>query len=47
MKNIESLHIEIRGAVDSSIKICNTEHVRMYVLHVTQPESIVLQLGQE
>jgi sacsin len=37
MKNIESIKIEIGGAVDSSIKICNTEHVRMYVLHVIQP----------
>jgi sacsin len=37
MKNIESIKIEIGGVVDSSIKICNTEHVRMYVLHVIQP----------
>lgn len=30
MKNIESIKIEIGGAVDSNIKIYNTEHVRMH-----------------
>lgn len=36
MKNIESITIEIGGTVDSSIKMCNTEHVRKYALHVIQ-----------
>jgi len=44
MKNIESIKIEIGDTVNFSIKICNTEHVRMYVLHVIQTKAF-LQLG--
>jgi sacsin len=33
MKNIERIEIEIGDNVAFTIKICNTEHVRRYVLH--------------
>ena len=39
MKNIESIEIEIGGTVESSIKVCNTERVRMYVRSVIQLEA--------